>query len=73
MWDEDSKAHYFYDDETGATQWEKPDDFEGEVRWFRPGGFLVARRCENCREMSARGDPPVSKPSDLLDGTGGLD
>ena len=32
VWDEHSQAHYFFNDETQATQWEQPDDFGGEVR-----------------------------------------
>ena len=32
VWDEASQAHYFYEDVSGVTQWEEPDDFEGEVR-----------------------------------------
>ena len=50
VWDEDSKAHYFYDDETGATQWEKPDGFEGEVRWFGP----LAHVKEELQELDTR-------------------
>jgi len=32
VWDEESQAHYFFNDETQATTWEQPDDFDGEVR-----------------------------------------
>ena len=53
VYDEASGAHYYYDDETGLTQWEQPDAFESAAR---PDSIVVdAQTADALRSVQPRG------------------